>query len=149
MKETTPQSYYLAQQVLACEAGDGRDQAQLLGAAETALQKLRRHLGRWVGVEGFDAVFAHALHLSQVEFPFLPDGVGHKEPVEDFFLRWRDSLQKQDSFPACDAVICLFANLIWLLGVFMGEDIALRQLQRVWPEISLDRTGLRTEEAQQ
>ena len=87
-------------------------------------EKLRRPLGHLVGSAGVSSLFERALTLARRECPVLSE----VQVMEDGSLA---GLQGE----AAGASSVLVAHLIQLLVTFIGEDLTLRLLQDVWPEM--------------
>ncbi len=96
-------------------------------------EKLRQPLSSLAGKAGFQALLSRALTLTKSEFPQLgpvkvnPDG--HLEGTAEV----RQSLTAQESIQAETALV---AHIVELLCTFLGEILAIRLLQDVWPDAS-------------
>jgi hypothetical protein len=126
----------LARWLLAHESGDRQGVEEMVGAAEAACAKLRRHLARRIGPAGFESLLARAVHLSKRRFPFLK-GVEPEQQDGGCLGRVRESAMGRDPAEVDEGLATLFANLLWLLGRFVGDDMALRQITRLWPEVPI------------
>ena len=102
-------------------------------------EKLRQHLAILMGKGGFRALVSHALVLASQEVPWLRalrvDEEGALAGLEDL-----------PSPPApselFEARVVLLAHLLGLLVAFIGENLTLRLMREVWPEVSLDNLRL-------
>lgn len=126
----------LARRLLAHESGDRRGVEEMVGAADAVCGKLRRHLGRRIGQAGFESLLARALHLSKRRFPFL-ERVDLELQSEGCLGGVRESVVGRDPTEVGEALAALFASLLWLLSRFIGDDMALRQITTLWPEIPI------------
>ena len=126
----------LSQRLLTLEAGDRRGAEDVVEAAELVCGKLRQHLGRRIGPAGFESLLARALHLSKRRFPFL-DEVGPGGRDGDCLKGARGSLVGHDSNEVREGLVTVIANLLWLLGRFIGYDMALRQVARLWSQVPI------------
>ncbi len=133
----------LARRLLIHEAGEGQDQEPSLGAAERILDKLRLHLSKRIGQEGFRTLLARALTLTTVRFPHLgairvgTDGslIGLPEVAGSGSQETPNNVTQEDFV---EGAIALVSQLLGLLATFIGEDITLRILTAVWPETTQD-----------
>lgn len=145
MRGATPRLLAIARRLVEHEAGGRRDAAAVAEAAVRANQKLRQHLSKLVGPAGFHALVSRALVLARNDHPVLngvtvdPDGglVGMTAVAMD--PNWHDG--------QTDALYAVLANFLWLLVTFIGEDLALRLVQDLWPEVPLADQSFDPEEA--
>ena len=99
-----------------------------------AIEKLRASLTRFAGADGFLSLLRRALTLARAEVPSLqsvkvgPDG--HLVGFEQIAI---------DSPKAgLEAAVAITAQLLGLLGSFIGEPLTGRLLREAWPDIALD-----------
>lgn len=132
--------------------------APLTEAAERASDKLRVHLSKRIGQEGFRVLLARALSLTTTVFPHLSavrvgaDGalVGLRGALDRSSQEARDNgTQKSGTRDdrtqedTAEAATALIGQFLGLLIVFIGEDLTLRMLGAVWPGLaSRDASGL-------
>ena len=148
MKQATPEFRSLARSLLAHEAAGNHGPAEMAGATEEACEKLRRQLGKWVGSEGFRVVLDRALAIAKAEFSFL-ESVEIETQAGCRLKGLQESVRSQDPVEANLALVAVLASLIWLLGVFMSKDLAMRQVRRAWPDIQLDEDIFGSKEVRQ
>jgi hypothetical protein len=117
------------------------------GVAETftsVLAKLRSHLSRLVGVEGFQALLTRALALAKAEVGWLATvRVQANATLEGFDA----AAQQQPSEVVAEGSAVLLAQLLGLLVTFIGEALTLRLVQDVWPEAQGDAINFSAKEA--
>jgi excisionase family DNA binding protein len=137
MRDVSPATKDLAQRLLWHEAGGQLETEVLTAAAERTLAQLRIRLTILLGRAGFFALFKRALRLTQREFPLL-GGVAIGQTPDDNLLGLREFGIANDGDPAAvaNALTALVAQLIWLLVTFIGDDITLRLVDEIWPEIA-------------
>ncbi len=117
-----------AQRLLAHEAAAGDSSAPNMVAVFRVCEKLRRLLTTFAGAAGFHALLGRALALAKAQVPSLrkvqvnPDG-----SLEGFGNIANDH--------AAEAGVLLIAELLGLLGNFIGENLALRLVLDAWPEL--------------
>lgn len=124
----------LARRLLAHEAGGRRGSEENVEAAEAVCQKLRQHLGKRIGPAGFESLLARALHISKRQFAFL-EQVESEQRGSACLPGFRESVQGHDPAEVGEGFATLLASFLWLLGQFVGDDMALRQITTLWPEV--------------
>jgi hypothetical protein len=102
-------------------------------------EKLRPHMEQLMGDGGFRALLSRSLVLASAEVPWLRavrvNSVGALEGWEELSASPRlDEL--------LEAQVVLLAQLLGLLAAFIGENLTLGLVQRVWPKVPLDGLGL-------
>lgn len=98
-------------------------------------EKLRTHLGTFMGAAGFRELLSCALPRAQAEIPWL--GAVHAK--EDGALEGLEELSvKHNQDELFEGGIVLVAQLLGLLVAFIGQSLTLRFVREVWPEVPLD-----------
>lgn len=124
----------LVRRLLEHEAGGARDADSLASAAERACHKLSDELETLVGRGGVCALFGRALGLLKREFPYL--GTIRLQPDAPLsFHALRESLRGRDAEEVEAASTSLLANLLGLLVNLLGEDLGLRPVRSIWPNL--------------
>lgn len=128
------------------------EQEALSLAAERAADKLRLHLSKRIGQEGIRTLLARALSITTLVYPQLSavrveaNGslVGLREAIDDGSQEseHRKTRNSKELDNATDGAVALIANLLGLLIAFIGEDLTLRMLSTVWPELALPELDL-------
>jgi hypothetical protein len=136
MTTATPSQHAVAQWLLTAEGVDPERPLAVPAAAERVFGKLSRRLAQLITLVGSDALLARAVHLSRAEFPFL-DGMQTTPSADGLTLRLRESAEGVESSQAAEAFEAVLAILIALLISFVGEDLSLRVLREVWPELPM------------
>ena len=124
-----PKARAIAQHLLACEArgrNPGDDNAP---PAFRVAEKLRRPLSTLVGATGFRALLARAVTLAKAQAP----GLGALQVTPDGSL---DGLSEIPNGHAPEAGAAVIAQILGLLGVFIGEELTVRLLSDIWPDLS-------------
>ncbi|HEU4452415.1 MAG TPA: hypothetical protein VFR81_05115 [Longimicrobium sp.] len=116
------------------EAGGARDAASLAAAAEGACRKLSGELEALVGRGGAAALLGRAVSLAGRELPFLA-GVRPRTDAPLSFDAFRESLQGLGPAETEAAGVALLGNLVGLLINLLGEDLGLRPVLNVWPDV--------------
>ena len=133
----TPEMRDLAHRLLEYEAG--ADKASAAGETPTlrVYGKLRKSLGDFVGVAGFQSLASRALTLARPDAPGLStarvaaDGSLHGLGESGAHLA-------MDRDGAGEGGIILIARLLGLLRIFLGEAMTLRLLHNAWPGEAFD-----------
>jgi hypothetical protein len=128
------------------EAGSDRSARDLADAMGRACQALHGRLAPLVSSAGFDALIGRAVKLAARDFPFL---AVLNAPTICSADGLRQAVEGRESREVADALVAIFANLIWLLVIFIGENLGLRKVREVWPEVPLTAPGSSSEKAPQ
>ena len=119
----------LAQRLFALEAEQCEAGTSLSDIAESVFEKIRTHLSKRIGQEGFRTLQARSLALTRKSFPLL-----HTVRIEE-----NGSLAGlRGGTESFEAAAALLACLLGLLGTFIGEDLTLRMLRAIWPKLDVD-----------
>lgn len=133
----------LVRRLLTHEAAGNQDQEALIKAAERASDKLRAHLSNRIGQEGFRTLLARALSLTTPQFPHLSavrvGADGSLVGLRGAAGRGSGEVQDSETQKAVvEGAVALVAHLLALLVTFIGEDLTLRLISAVWPDLGLD-----------
>jgi hypothetical protein len=139
---TLPKMRDLAQRLLAYEAFVDETSEHAESATLRVYEKLRRGLGEFAGVAGFQSLASRALVLASTEAPSLSavrvaadgalQGLGEIEHQFDI-----DKIRAGE-FPAGEEGIILIAQLLGLLLLFLGDALTFSLLRSTWPGAALD-----------
>ena len=104
-------------------------------------EKLRLHLGTLMGAAGFRELLSCALPRAQAEIPWL----GALRVKADGALEEVEELNaKRNPDELAEGGVVLVAQLLGLLVAFIGEDLALRFVSEVWPDVPFDDLAFRS-----
>lgn len=143
MKQESLEYRGLARRLLENEAGPAERPAGT-AAAERVCAKLSDGLSRLVGPAGFRALMQRALYLARAEHPLLRNV---REYDGNCLKGLAESAAGQDPIEVDAALVSVFGGFFWLLSTFIGEDLARRQIRRIWPGIPLEEADASAEEA--
>ena len=143
MNQATPAIRDLARLLLNLEAMENEQGKLGAHATASAIAKLRWHLTKLVGLTGFEALLARALALAKKEVRWFEAlHVKADATLEGF----QEVSQQQSAEAIVEGSVALLGQLLGLLVTFIGEDLTLRLVRDVWPEIQLDNLNSGTEE---
>jgi hypothetical protein len=127
-------------------AGQQRHQ-DLVDAIERVCQALHTQLAPLVSTAGFNALIGRAVKLAAREYPVLAATSVITAPncsIDGL----RQAAEGRSPTEVADALVAILANFIWLLVIFIGENLGLRKVHEVWPDVPWMPPGLSSEKAQ-
>jgi hypothetical protein len=129
----SPKTWELAQWLLDHEAAASRpsDAEGNMPAAFHVSEKLRHPLSALMGAIGFRALLARALTLAKAQLPSL----NAVQVKRDGSLEGLNGLRNDE---AAEASVTLIAQLLGLLGTFIGENLMLRLVRDMWPDVPVN-----------
>jgi hypothetical protein len=114
-----------------CDAGESPSETE---SARRACRKFGERLALLVTPAGSEALIARAIHVARTDFPVF-DQQRTARTVEVLTQRLRASTNGVESSQARDDLSVVFATLVALVISFIGEDVTMRLLLDVWPEL--------------
>lgn len=129
----------LAQRLLAYEAAALTSSEQDTPAVFRVFEKLRGPLTTLAGATGFRTLLARALTLAKAHAP----GISTIQVKPDGFLEGLSELH--DDGEVAEAGVLLIAQLLGLLVLFIGENLVLRLVLDVWPDLPVVEPELQRE----
>jgi hypothetical protein len=98
-------------------------------AAAAACDHLYRELSRWVGPDGCHALFMRALAATQPEYPAVRQIQLHarSDPYVDGVA---EAIMAHGDPATAEAIEWMLVRLVELLGRLIGEDIAMKVIER-------------------
>lgn len=145
-REASPRFKDLASRLLAFEAGEDETPEGLVRGAECVLRKLRARMDRLLTSPGFDTLLRRSLRLARANYPFLQP-VQVQAEFEGWLKELGAAVAGVGPVEAKGGLESMLALTFDVTATFIGEDMVLRQLHRVWPEISPGDTGFQPQEA--
>src|SRR2546425_10712668 len=146
MTDLPPSLADFAQRLLSHEAGRGQRTRALTDAMERACQALHSQLAPLVSAAGFNALLARAATLAAREFPFLA-AIGAITMPNCSFDGLRQAAEGRDPAEVADALVAILANFLWLLVIFIGENLWVRKGHEVLPDVPFTPPGFSSEKA--
>ena len=92
------------------------------------VERLRQKLQSLFGTTAVNALFARALHVTAVEFPWLNESVGQDGCSTDVIAAVREVPMDRLE----EGLAAVLAHNIALLSAFVGEDLVLPLVQQAW-----------------
>lgn len=143
MSTTSPEIQDLARRLLAFEAAHDNALDVQVDVVLHVIEELRMRLIRLAGVEGFRSLLSRALTLAKAEAPALT----MVQVRADGSLEGFNGIEQgQEAGATGQAGIVLVAQLLELLVTFIGAPLTLRLVHDKWPDASMDKGDLITEE---
>jgi hypothetical protein len=126
----------LAQRLLDYEAFAEKTSEPAESATLRVYEKLRRELGEFAGIAGFQSLASRALVLAKTEAPILSavrvDADGSLQGLGEIEHQFDIDKIRAGEFPAGEGGIILIARLLGLLHLLLGEALTLRLLRATW-----------------
>ena len=124
----------LARQLFAYETranGNPVDVADAMGAVG---ERLYVRLERLIAVAGFHALLRRAVRLAQEDYAWLAE-VRVEEQPRCSLIGLREAADGRDQSETSEAFVAVVANVLWLLVIFIGEDLTLSLVLQTWPAL--------------
>jgi hypothetical protein len=122
----------LAERLIAVKTRGKRSAGIRSLASFPVFEKLRPPLAALVGSTGFDVLLARALALASPEAPWLRSL--HVE-ADGSLVGLAELEAKVDAEKIAEGLVALLAHLLGLLKGFIGEDLTMRLLRGIWPNL--------------
>jgi len=98
-------------------------------AAAAACDHLYRELSGWVGSDGCHALFSRALAQTRTEYPALGK-IELRARSEPYIDGVAETIMAHGEAPTAEALESMLARLIELLGRLIGDDMAMKLIER-------------------
>jgi hypothetical protein len=128
-----------ARRLLRHEADKAKGADHLTGF-QRACYALHQRLSPLISSPGFQTLFARAIRLAARDFPFLAT-VSVRTNSECTLVGLPAGKDTREPRETADALAAVLAHFIWLLVIFIGEDLGLRKVGEVWPEVPFSRVN--------
>jgi hypothetical protein len=126
----------LARWLLTAEVGDAGRLPVDSAAALRVFHKLSQRMALLLSAVGSDALLRRAVHLSRAEFPFV-GGIQTAPDAESLIPGLGQAATTVEPDQAHEGFVTVLGNLIALLDLLIGEHLAFRALQDVWPALPM------------
>ena len=126
-RQTNPALQNLAQLLLTQEAGvDSSTEAMA-----RVCDKLRLHLAKLMGLDGFTLLLVRSLTFARGDFPWLETIQAERDGSLNGL---RPSVQTQEPAELMAGFAAVLAYFFGLLLAFIGGDLTLRLIRGIWPD---------------
>jgi len=132
MSRATPQMRDLAACLIAYETKQNKVSEGELPAAFHLCETLRPHLATLMGNGGFRAILARSLAVTRGEIPWLAALSVKADGSLEGWDKPEAQVKPEELTRGC---VLLIAQLLGLLVVFIGENLTLRLVRDVWPNL--------------
>jgi hypothetical protein len=130
----------LSKAILRREVAGRQGSAEVAAAIEGTFAKLQGLMQDFIGHEGFRALLERAVFLAKSDFGWL-GSIAQGEAPSLSFKGSAEAVEREGSRAATDGFGAVLSNFIGLLETFIGADLTLRLLRRIWPEIPPEGTA--------
>ncbi len=139
MSEIPPRLFDFARRLLRRELDKDKDGASsgFIGAVDQACGALHERLAPLISSAGFQTLFGRAVQLASRDFPFL-SSVTVAANTRCSLSGLPVAAQGRAPEEVADALTAVLAHFIWLLVIFIGENLGLRKVRELWPEVPFD-----------
>jgi len=135
MSRASPKMRHFAKRLTVYERRANTPSEANIPPAFQVCERLRGHLGTFMGATGFRELLSCALPRAQAEIPWL----GAVRVQADGTLEgFQELYSKHNPNEMFEGGVVLVAQLLGLLVAFIGEDLTLRFMSEVWPDVPLD-----------
>jgi hypothetical protein len=125
-----------ARRLLRHEAERAGGEDEVVASFQRVCSALHDRLAPLISSSGYHTLFTRALKLAARDFPFVA-GVSIATNG-DCALSGLQAADTRNPSEVADAFTAVLAHFIWLLVIFIGENLGLRKVREVWPEVPLD-----------
>jgi hypothetical protein len=131
MALTAPELRHFVRGALVAATGTADpDRPRLTSAFNTLCDSLREKLQPLFGTTAVTALFARALHLATLEFPWLREVI--RRNGDGCSAEVTDALQELHGDNLQAGLAAVLTHDIGLLSTFVGEDLVLPLVQQAW-----------------
>ena len=126
-----------ARRLLRHEAETAGHADEIAVGFESACRALHDRLAPLISSSGVHTLLARALKLAARDFPFLAS-VSISFNGDCALSGLAGATEKRDPAEIADGLTAALAHFMWLLVIFIGENLGLRKVREIWPEVPLD-----------
>ena len=135
MTRTTPKIRDFAERLIAYETRENKASEAKKLAPFLVNEKLRPHLATLMGNAGFRALLSRALVLANADVPWLRAVHVRSDGSLEGLAELDAQVDPEEIF---EGGVVLLAQLLGLLGAFIGENLTLRLVGEIWPNLSFN-----------
>ena len=134
MSRSTANSKDVAEAIVANETLGNGSSVGKLPAGCLAVEKLQPHLAALMGNTGFNSLINRARALGSTDFAWLGASPAKLEGFLDDLYEAGGQVEADEFREGC---VILLSHLLGLLTAFIGQDLTLRLVREIWPELAL------------
>jgi hypothetical protein len=129
LSRNEPPARQIARRLIESHRSERTDGQTAARAAAAACDQLYRELSRWVGPDGCHALFTRALAQARTEYPALGQIQLHarSEPYIDGVA---ETIMAHGDHATAEGLEAMLVHLIELLGRLIGDDMAMKLIER-------------------
>jgi hypothetical protein len=127
-------AHRLAERLLEHEAEDHAGASEVAEAAGGVCSRLREQFARLVGPSGCDLLLTRAVSQARAAHPSL-NGVRWQAGESRSLEGLAECVEGENAEEVRAASAAIVGGFLSLLFSFIGEDLTLRQVQRLWPDL--------------
>lgn len=135
MSHPTKNSRDFANAIIGYETIDSKASDSKVPVGCLAIEKLRPRLSTLMGIAGFNALLDRAQALGRTDFTWLDAVPNQMESFCEELYKNGAEVEIEEFREGCAV---LLSHLLGLLVTFIGQDLTLRLVHDVWPELSPD-----------
>jgi hypothetical protein len=126
-----------ARRLLRYEAARTGGHDELATGFERVCRALHDRLAPLISSSGYHTLFTRALTLATRDFPFLAS-VTISQNGDCTLSGLAGATETRDPAEVANAFAAALGHFVWLLVIFIGENLGLRMVREVWPDVPLD-----------
>jgi len=142
MSYIPPRLSEFARRVLLSEAdkdtGTSDRSIGFISALDRACVALHDRLAPLISSAGFQTLMGRAVQLAGREFPFLAQ-VTVATNTRCSFSGLPLAVEGRTPEEIVDALSAVLSHFIWLLVIFIGENLGLLKVRELWPDVPFDK----------
>ena len=132
MNRATPKMRDFAERLIAYESRGKKTSGVEDHVAFAVCEKLRPHLATLMGTVGFRTLLSRALTLATEHVPWLSAVQVKADGTLEGLEELRPQLAPEE---IAEGRVALLAQLLGLLVAFIGENLTVRLVREVWPQL--------------
>src|SRR4051812_26455144 len=132
MSQIPPRLFEFSRRLLQYERDTGGLGEGCLDTLERVCLPLHEQLAPLISSLGFQTLLARSVTLASREFPFLSTVSGPLRMVGGL-SGVAGAVSGVEPADVLDGLATVLAHFIWLLVLFIGENLALRKVREAWP----------------
>ena len=137
MPQRPPERLYDFARRLLWREAEIAGQGEIAVGFESACRSLHDRLAPLISSSGFHTLLARSLRLAVRDAPFLA-GVRISANDDCALSGLGGAVEPRDPAEVADGLTMVLAHFMWLLVIFIGENLGLGKVREIWPEVPFD-----------